>query len=290
MSGCSADAMKGSDLHWSAFYETRRATLADMIVDGIDDLSGIYQDVRPSKYAGGGWQAEGWYCFGGVMRYLLFEAAPIMDKNGNIVAAVETLEDITSRKKTEEALIESEARQKAAVENLVQMQKELEEKHAELKFLFNKVEQAKLEWEQTLDHISDIVIMADSNNKIRRYKHTACQNTLRLAQGFHWFFCQPARLPVQSGSYYGPGIRRQVDANDRFRHAQRFQQSAVGYRRGGGNCGVPPTELPDRWLHGNCTQILRETNRYLRPPRHGLCGHRWHDHRQEAQRKHFAIR
>lgn len=292
MSGFSADAMKGSDLHWSAFYETKRATLADMIVDGIDVFSGIYQDIRPSKYADGGWQAEGWYCFGGVMRYLLFEAAPIMDKNGNIVAAVETLEDITSRKKTEEALIESETRQnkivnaaqdaiimldpdgvistwndsavrilgyfaeeaiglnfhhlmvperyredhfkafekfrnsgegnaigkvvelyairkngeefpaelalstvqlqnrwhaigilrdiserKAAAKAFEQTQKELEEKHAELKFLFGKVEQAKLEWEQALDHISDIVIMADANNRIRRYNRLLAVTT-----------------------------------------------------------------------------------------------------------------
>lgn len=284
MSGCSADAMKGSDLHWSAFYETKRATLADIIVDGLDDLNGMYQDVRPSKYADGGWQAEGWYCFGGVMRYLLFEAAPIMDKNGDIVAAVETLEDITSRKKTEEALIESETRQnkivnaaqdaiimldpdgaistwndsavrifgysteevigrnfhhlmapkrflkdqikafekfrnsgegnaigkvvelyairkngeefpvelalstvqlhnqwhaigilrdiserKAAAKAFEQTQKELVDKHAELKLLFDKVEQAKHEWEQTLDHISDFVILTDAEHRIRRY-------------------------------------------------------------------------------------------------------------------------
>jgi len=169
MSGCSADAMKGSDLHWSAFYETKRATLADMIVDGLDDFTGTYMDAHPSKYAAGGWQAEGWYRVGGQMRYLLFEAAPIRDDNGNIVAAVETLEDITSRKQTEEALFESEARQKAAADVLEQTQQELEEKHAELKFLFGKVEQAKLEWEQTLDHISDFVILTDTKHRIRRY-------------------------------------------------------------------------------------------------------------------------
>ncbi|MDD2309128.1 MAG: ATP-binding protein [Desulfuromonadaceae bacterium] len=169
MSGFTADTMKGSDLHWSAFYETKRATLADMIVDGRDEFIEMYQNISPSKYADGGWQAEGWYCFGGVMRYLLFEAAPIMDSNGNIVAAVETLEDITARKKTEEALLESEARQKAAVENLVQMQKELVEKHAELELLFAKVEQAKHEWEQTLDNISDFVILTDAEHRIRRY-------------------------------------------------------------------------------------------------------------------------
>ena len=169
MSGCSADGMKGSDLHWSAFYETKRATLADMIVEGQDELIGAYETAHRSQYAVGGWQAEGWYRVGGHMRYLMFEAAPIRNENGDIIAAIETLEDITSRKQTEEALLESEARQKAAADILVQTQKELEEKHTELKFLFGKVEQAKLEWEQTLDHISDIVIMVDANHKIRRY-------------------------------------------------------------------------------------------------------------------------
>jgi len=169
MSGCSADTMKGTDLHWSVFYETKRATLADMVVDGLDGVKAVYQDVHPSKYVDGGWQAEGWFCFCGRNRYLLFEAAPVMDGNGNIVAAVETLEDITDRKQMEESLFESEARQKAAADILLQTQKELEEKHTELKFIFGKVEQAKIEWEQALDHISDIVIMAGADNRIRRY-------------------------------------------------------------------------------------------------------------------------
>lgn len=111
MTGCSAGSMKGSDLHWSAFYKNKRATIADMVVDGLHDFNGIFEIAYPSKYAEGGMQSEGWYSFGGQSRYLLFEAAPIRDNNGNIIAAVETLEDITIRKQTEVALLDSELRQ-----------------------------------------------------------------------------------------------------------------------------------------------------------------------------------
>jgi light-regulated signal transduction histidine kinase (bacteriophytochrome) len=52
-----------------------------------------------------GLSAEGWYSdLGGKDRYIIFEAAPIYNTKGQLIAAIETLQDITERKRAEETL------------------------------------------------------------------------------------------------------------------------------------------------------------------------------------------
>ncbi|MDR3579562.1 MAG: PAS domain S-box protein [Oryzomonas sp.] len=68
--------------------------------------------------------------------------------------AIGILRDITARKQAEQSLAESKA--------------ELEVKHAELEELFKWVEAAKVEWEQTLDSLRDLVILTDPAGKVRR--------------------------------------------------------------------------------------------------------------------------
>ncbi|GFE59644.1 PAS domain S-box protein [Geobacter sp. AOG2] len=68
--------------------------------------------------------------------------------------AIGILRDITARKQAEQSLTESKA--------------ELEVKHAELEELFTWVESAKVEWEQTLDSLRDMVILTDPTGKVRR--------------------------------------------------------------------------------------------------------------------------
>ena len=68
--------------------------------------------------------------------------------------AIGILRDITSRKDAERLLTENKAK--------------LEAKHAELEMLFRWVESAKVEWEQTLDSLRDLVILTDPTGKVRR--------------------------------------------------------------------------------------------------------------------------
>ena len=68
--------------------------------------------------------------------------------------AIGLARDITARREANEALAASQAA--------------LEAKHAELGLIFNWVEAAKLEWEQTLDSLKDIIILADATHHIRR--------------------------------------------------------------------------------------------------------------------------
>jgi two-component system NtrC family sensor kinase len=64
----------------------------------------LYEHNATSAFTAGALKAEGWYEFNGIRYYLFFEAAPVRNLAGEIIAAVETLEDITDRKLMEEKL------------------------------------------------------------------------------------------------------------------------------------------------------------------------------------------
>ncbi len=104
LTGIDASTAKGTDCHQRCFYEQSRLTLADLILNGTADFHAYYQMTFSSKYIVGGMQAEGWLTIQGVRRYMIFEASPIYDANGTLVASIETFEDITERRNLEESL------------------------------------------------------------------------------------------------------------------------------------------------------------------------------------------
>lgn len=89
---------------WQAFYDEPRPCLADIVIDGnYDDLPLLYKKYGKSKLSHEGIYAEGWYeGLGGKTRYITFEAVPIFNESGEIVAAVETLHDYTEMKQLEQ--------------------------------------------------------------------------------------------------------------------------------------------------------------------------------------------
>ncbi|TWJ19458.1 PAS domain S-box protein [Geobacter argillaceus] len=80
--------------------------------------------------------------------------APVSDTDGVITHFLAIKEDITARKEAEEALRQS--------------REKLEKHHEQLSDLFLQVQQGKREWEQTLDCISDLVILVDEAERVRR--------------------------------------------------------------------------------------------------------------------------
>lgn len=83
---------------------------------------------------------------------LFWESAsisPLTDKNGTILGFLAVKEDITEQKAAEQRMQE----------------------------LFNQVEQAKQEWEQTLDHLHDFIILTDADQRIRRYNRILADMT-----------------------------------------------------------------------------------------------------------------
>jgi PAS domain-containing protein len=96
------------------FYGNERPVLADFIVDGApeEEMRAYYGDkLRRSEVIEGAYEAEGHFPdLGEQGKWVFFTAAPIIDDDGNITGAIETLQDITGRKKSEQALRESEKR------------------------------------------------------------------------------------------------------------------------------------------------------------------------------------
>lgn len=118
LTGVRASQMIGSDDPWKPFYESKRPVLADLVIDGnLDDAQRHYGVYAQSILIPDGLQAEGWYPgLNGRDRYMFFDAAPIRNNEGKIIAAIETLQDITERKRGEEELQTSEERFRRLVE------------------------------------------------------------------------------------------------------------------------------------------------------------------------------
>lgn len=106
LTGIRAEAMLGRDEPWKAFYDHRRPVLADIIIDdAMAQASHYFKIFEKSSFIPEGVQAEGWYRnLNGMDRYILFNAAPIRSGKGELLAVIETLEDITERKRYEEQL------------------------------------------------------------------------------------------------------------------------------------------------------------------------------------------
>jgi len=94
LTGIRQENVIGTKDQWRAFYDEPRPTLADAIIDGKEGaLQGQYDDVKKSKLIPGGYDARGWMM--NSKRHLLMTAAPIYDREKNLIAAVETIHDIT---------------------------------------------------------------------------------------------------------------------------------------------------------------------------------------------------
>ncbi|MBI5848918.1 MAG: PAS domain S-box protein [Nitrospirae bacterium] len=110
LTGCSAAEMIGTDNQWKPFYAEQRPTVADIIIDNrADDLAELYQHYSRSKLNPLAIKAEGWYKnLGGKDRYIAFEASPIFNNSGRLIASIETLQDITEEKRLEEQLLQAQ--------------------------------------------------------------------------------------------------------------------------------------------------------------------------------------
>src|SRR5271157_4283697 len=111
----------GTSGHCKAFYSDGRPCMADLLVDeDFDKIPDLYAGkYEQSNLLEEAYEASDFFpdlSNGG--RWLRFTAATIRDTQGNLIGAVETLQDITDRKETEKALIESEEKYRLVVENV----------------------------------------------------------------------------------------------------------------------------------------------------------------------------
>lgn len=110
VTGYSAESMIGTLDQWRGFYQTPRPVMADLIVSGDleNGLETYYAGrYRKSATIDGAYEAEGFFpqC-GENGRWLFFTAVALRDSRGNLIGAIETLQDMTERKQAEAALHE----------------------------------------------------------------------------------------------------------------------------------------------------------------------------------------
>jgi diguanylate cyclase (GGDEF)-like protein/PAS domain S-box-containing protein len=107
LTGLPARKVIGTRDHWRAFYGAERPCLADlMIEDRLGEVDYYYPVRRPSHDLAQGVHAENW-CempLRGEALYLEFDVGPIFDAEGRLVGVVETLRDISDRKRADDAL------------------------------------------------------------------------------------------------------------------------------------------------------------------------------------------
>jgi PAS domain S-box-containing protein len=171
LTGFPAFEMLGTTAQWRPFCDHERPVLADIVLsDDPEKILSLYPAYSKSIFKSNGLHAEEW-CknLNGRDRYIMFDAAPIYDTEGNVIAAIETLQDITKRKLAEEQV-----------------------------FL------AKQEWEETFNTITDMVTVHDRDYNIIRANNAAKKilglpflevNKAKCFDYFHGTGCPPEGCP-----------------------------------------------------------------------------------------------
>jgi len=127
-SGIGADEMIGTDQHWTAFYPSKRPCLADLLVDNaMETIPECYRDkYAKSVLVEDAYEATDFFPhIGKEGRWLHFTAGVIKNRKGNIIGAVESLEDITDRKAADLELKRKSDELCAAYQQLTAIEKEL---------------------------------------------------------------------------------------------------------------------------------------------------------------------
>ena len=123
LTGLAASEVIGTRNHWKGFYKAERPCLADMVYPGRGaGAAGLYATQDSSGNADGRLRAQNWCDLPrGERRYLTIDAGPIRNAKGEIIAVVETLQDLTPHKRMEEDLREAQE----AVEQAISQEREI---------------------------------------------------------------------------------------------------------------------------------------------------------------------
>jgi diguanylate cyclase (GGDEF)-like protein/PAS domain S-box-containing protein len=144
LTGFNAYQMLGSNEVWRAFYPLPRPTMADLVLSGASDetVAENYQNFTRSTLIEGAIEAENFHPYmteGG--RWLYFTAAPLRDADGKLSGALETIQDVTDRRRDQQLLEErSRALEKAYSEMEARVAERTSELSQQLHFLQQLIE------------------------------------------------------------------------------------------------------------------------------------------------------
>jgi PAS domain S-box-containing protein len=131
LTGYKGADMIGTENQYAPFYTEKRPVIADLIVDndteGLEEYYGKKR-VQKSSVVKGAYEASDVYdSLGGRMRHLYYLAAPIYDESGQIIAAVETLQDVTREREMERDLKDYAETLKTELNENIRLRKDIEE-------------------------------------------------------------------------------------------------------------------------------------------------------------------
>ena len=157
-SGVNAKDVLGTTHTWKAFYDRERPVLADLLVENEPEKIQEWYAGKfdKSKYVDGAYEATDLFPrMGGHGIWLYFTAAVLRDSGGNIVGAVETLEDITERKKAEEGL-------QASYEQIAASEEGLRDQLDQLQKGESALRESEENYRSILENIQDAYYRSDT--------------------------------------------------------------------------------------------------------------------------------
>jgi len=137
-SGIAEHEIVGTDQHWRAFYKEKRPCLSDLLVDKAEDRMPVWYLDRfeKSRLIEGAYSATDFFPHMGFEgKWLHFTAGLIRDRNGAIIGAVETLEDVTEKKQKETELAREHQELAGSYEQLAATEEELRNNYEQLTHL-----------------------------------------------------------------------------------------------------------------------------------------------------------
>ena len=143
LTGYSAEDVLGTDNHYKPFYSVKRSLIADLIIDKETESSSSYYGAKKIKKAEkvlGAYEATNYFeNLGGHSRVMYFLAAPIYDEHGEILGAIETLQDISREREMTKSMSEyAETLQNELIEN-IELRKQIEDLYNYLQSIINSL-------------------------------------------------------------------------------------------------------------------------------------------------------
>ena len=265
LTGVAASEVLGTSLHWRAFYAERRYCLADLVtLERSDKLAKLYPEFSVHDDNTTSFSAENWCVMPklGSHLYLAIDAGPILDENGNLIAVVETLRDITDQKRAEMAL-----KTLAAKDGLTG--------------LFNRrsFDQAlQTEWQRAQRSKTPLALLFADVDHFKlfndRYGHQTGDECLRaVAEIIGEKADRPTDLAARYGGEEFAIVLPETDRNTACEVAERIRSAVLGLAHGAPGAGhhvtisvgvalLEPEDIgsPD-WLLGQADQALYAAKR-----------------------------